>query len=226
MIRRRLRRFMAGALGHALARLAAWLLCLVRLSCRRRVVDDPRPRLREVRQPYLLALLHAQQLAAVMLCDEKQLAAMVSRSADGELLTPFLRCRNVLPVRGSSDSGGRDKGGVQALRTLQRHVAAGGTALLAVDGPRGPRGQVSRGIVGLARRTGAVILPVMAHASRKKTWWRSWDRFELPLPFGRLSLHFGEQLRPPASPADDPLAQAELAARLGAMEAAADDPQL
>ncbi len=86
------------------------LLCW-RQTCRYRVVNDPRPRLRELGTPYIYALLHAHQMAAVFVNDEERLAAMVSRSADGDLLVPSLTLRRVRAARGSTRRKGKDKGG-------------------------------------------------------------------------------------------------------------------
>ena len=95
-----------------LSRLAGWVLALLvllwRLSCRYRVENDPRPALRAAGRPYAYALLHAHQIAAVFVNDEPRMAAMVSRSADGELLVPSLVLRRVRAVRGSSRKGARD----------------------------------------------------------------------------------------------------------------------
>src|SRR6185312_15492896 len=102
-----------------LRKLIGWVIAMLvvvwRLTCRYRVVHDPRPALREAGTPYVYALLHAHQVAAVFVNDERRLAAMVSRSGDGELLVPSLKVRRVRPVRGSSRSATRDKGGREAL---------------------------------------------------------------------------------------------------------------
>ena len=197
------------------------LLCLWRLSCRRQLPEpatDPRPALRAAGRPYVMALLHAHQLAAVMLNDEPRLAAMVSRSADGDLLVPALRLRRVLPVRGSSRRRGRDKGGLSALTALAGWIRAGVPALIAVDGPSGPRGVVHRGIIHLARDSGALILPAAALASRRWLLHRTWDRMQIPCPFAALSLHFGQPIDP--SGVDDVVVRAALSRALAQLDQA------
>ncbi|RYE93905.1 MAG: DUF374 domain-containing protein, partial [Oxalobacteraceae bacterium] len=113
-----------------------------------------------------------------------------------DLLVPALRLRGITPVRGSSQRGSVDKGGRAALCTLQGLVRSGTPALLAVDGPRGPRRRVHLGVVALARRSGAVIVPVVAVAQRRWILRRSWDRFQIPKPFSRICLAFAEPLLP------------------------------
>jgi lysophospholipid acyltransferase (LPLAT)-like uncharacterized protein len=171
--------------------LAALVILLLRLSSRRRVLDDPRPALRAERRGYIYALLHAHQLSALVVNDDRRMAAMVSRSADGATLVPILRARRVWAVRGSSRSGGKDKGGRAALAELAAMLRSGVPALLAVDGPTGPRNHVRRGVVDLARDTGAAILPVVVVPSRRWILTRSWDRMQIPKPFATLRLAFG-----------------------------------
>jgi len=181
-----------------LNRLAGYALALVvlcwRRTCRYQTVDDPRPRLRSTGRPYILALLHAHQVGAVLGNDEPRLSAMVSRSADGDLLIPSLRLRGVEAVRGSSRSAARDKGGLDALQQLVERVSDGIPVLLAVDGPRGPRGRVHLGIAELARRTEAVVLPLVIVPSKRWFLARSWDRLQIPLPFSRVTGYFGEPI--------------------------------
>ncbi|MBI5509435.1 MAG: DUF374 domain-containing protein [Deltaproteobacteria bacterium] len=183
---------------------AAWLAALVvlllRLSCRARFHADPRPALQSARKPYAYAILHGHQLAAV-LAAEPGTGAMVSRSVDGDLLVPSLLVSRVVVVRGSSRDRGRDKGGKEALDKLIRHVQNGRPAYRAVDGPRGPRGTVSRGIARLALETGAAVVTAVPVARRRYVFARAWDRFQVPKPFTRVDFYFGAPIE--AAPGED-----------------------
>jgi lysophospholipid acyltransferase (LPLAT)-like uncharacterized protein len=183
-----------------------WLLALLvllwRASCRAAVRDDPRPALRAAGRTYVYAILHAHQAAAVLVNDDPGIAAMVSRSRDGDLLAPSLRATGVLAMRGSTRKGDRDKGGRRALDLLEEHTRRGLPSLLAVDGPQGPRNHVRRGVVDLARRTGATIVPCVIVPSRRWILRRTWDRFQIPQPFCRLSMTFAPPLDPSAEPDD------------------------
>ena len=183
-----------------LAFLAGWLLALVvlalRATCRFRVVGDVRPALRAAGRPYAYALLHAHQVAAVLVNDEAHMAAMVSRSADGDLLAPSLRVRRVEAARGSSRSKRGDKGGRVALAELTELARRRVPVLLAVDGPHGPRGHVHAGVVTLALEAGAVVLPVVVLATRRWILRGTWDRFQIPQPFSAVRLVVGEPIEP------------------------------
>ena len=87
--------YLTGCVGALL--ILAW-----RLTSRRRVIDDPRPALRAEGRCYIYALLHAHQLAALVVNDDRRMAAMVSQSADGNRLVPILRARRVRAARGST----------------------------------------------------------------------------------------------------------------------------
>ena len=198
--------------------IAALLLLVWRLLCRYRVLNDPRPALRQQRRCYIYALLHAHQVAAVFVNDDPRMSAMVSRSDDGDLLVPSLRLRRVVPVRGSTRSRGRDKGGQAALEGMATLLRQGVPALLAVDGPLGPRNHVRSGVAKLAVETGAAVLPVLVLPSRRWILRGTWDRFQLPQPFSTLRLIFGPPLEPTQF-ANPELLRLEIAQALTTLEA-------
>jgi hypothetical protein len=92
-------------------------------------------------------------------------------------------------VRGSTN-----KGGARGIVVLKRYLEAGHAAALTVDGPKGPPRVVQEGIVTLARRSGAWILPVSAGTSRPH-FLRSWDRYLVPRTLARSFVTYGEPFR-------------------------------
>ena len=197
---------------------AGALLWLWRWTCRTHYIDDPRPQYRREARPYIYALLHAHQLGAIIINDERHLAAMVSRSTDGDWLVPALNLRGVRAVRGSSRKAGVNKGGQAALGTLVTLVKNGTPALIAVDGPRGPRNTVHRGIAQLALRAQATILPLVVLPNRRWILHRAWDRFQIPKPFSRVSAAFAEPIALGLDDTEETLRQ-RTAAALAALEA-------
>ncbi len=196
-------------LRHIAGWLAAVGMLLIRWSCRVRFHNDCRPSLWAERRPYAYAFLHAHQVAS-LIAGEPGTGAVVSRSADADLLVPGLLVRRVVPMRGSTRMAGRDKGGQEALARLVAHSRAGRPVYFSVDGPRGPRNHVSRGIAGLAMETGAVILVSIAIPSRRWILTKTWDRLQIPKPFSRVDVYFSDPVWPQdASNVDD------LRARIG-----------
>lgn len=202
--------------------LAAGVLVCWRATLRIRLENDPRPALRAAGRRYVYAVLHAHQLSFILLSDDVPIVAMVSASSDGDWLVPLCRVRGIIPVRGSTGKGGADKGGRAALTELADRVRTGLPALLAVDGPRGPRSGVHWGVVDLAMETDACI--VVAGVFLPKSRFileRSWDRTQLPRPFSTLTGRF----RPPIDPRtfeDRAALRAHVAAELQALEQAFD----
>jgi lysophospholipid acyltransferase (LPLAT)-like uncharacterized protein len=112
-----------------------------------------------------------------------QLAAMVSASKDGGLLARVLELFGVQPVRGSTSRRGR-----QAMLELVTWAERGYDLAITPDGPRGPCYRVQEGVIALAQLTGRPILPVSYHLAWKIRV-KSWDRFQIPLPFTKCVMH-------------------------------------
>lgn len=165
------------------------------MTCRIRVHHDPRQELRANGKRYIFSVLHAHQVSAIV-DSERGTGAMVSRSLDGQMIVPALRVRGVIPVRGSGGRGRGGRGGREALDQLIEHVRSGHPAYLAVDGPRGPRGYVHKGVAVLAQRCDAAVLLMVAVPSQRWILKRSWDRLQIPLPFSRIDGYFADPIIP------------------------------
>ncbi len=181
------------------AAVSGWVIAIavliLRTCCRIRLHNDPRGKLRASSQAYVYSVLHSHQIATVIQ-GETGTGAMVSRSADGELLIPCLWLRGIVPIRGSNCHKSGDKGGLGAIDALVEHVAGGAPGYLAVDGPRGPRNRVHKGIAVLSQRTGAAVINLVAVSSRRWIFTRAWDRFQIPKPFSTIHGYFGEPIFP------------------------------
>jgi lysophospholipid acyltransferase (LPLAT)-like uncharacterized protein len=124
------------------------------------------------------------------------MAAMVSASRDGAFLAAILECFKVQPVRGSSS-----RRGPQALLELTSWAGRGYDLAITPDGPRGPCYVVQEGVMSLAQVTGLPILPFSYHLNWKIRP-KSWDRFQIPLPFSRCEMIVVEPIRIPREAAD------------------------
>ena len=118
----------------------------------------------------------------------KGLAALISASKDGAFLAAILECFRVQPVRGSSS-----RRGPQALLELTSWAERGYALAITPDGPRGPRYIVQEGVMSLAQLTGLPIVPFSFYAHHKIRL-KSWDGFQIPLPFSRCDLRVGEPI--------------------------------
>jgi len=174
-----------------------WLLgfavLILRLTCRHRHHSDPRSKLAKSGTHRVFGALHAMQLAGSMAA-VRGVGTMVSRSIDGEILIPGLKLRGIVPIRGSG--GRQSKGGATALHRLIQHAQTGEPVMIAIDGPRGPRGVVKKGIALLAQKSDAVIVPVVAIPQRRWVFSRTWDRIQIPKPFSVINYYYADPIVP------------------------------
>lgn len=114
-------------------------------------------------------------------------AGLISPSRDGDLIADVTQRFGFDVVRGSSS-----RMGATALLELSEILASGRDVLLTPDGPRGPVYELGPGIIFLAQRTGAPVVPVNMEYS---SCWRvkSWDRFIIPRPFAKVRVIIGER---------------------------------
>lgn len=106
-----------------------------------------------------------------------RLAALVSASQDGALLSEILAGFQVQPIRGSSS-----RRGSRALIELVDRAQKGWDIAITPDGPQGPKYQVQEGVITAAQLTGLPILPIGYELTSKWTA-KSWDQFQIPQPF-------------------------------------------
>lgn len=88
--------------------------------------------------------------------------------------------------------GSSSKKAISGLIAAMKHVKNGGNFALAVDGPKGPIYQVKEGIIALNEKTGAPIMPLVAHPKKFYTFEKAWNKARLPYPFTSITLKFGK----------------------------------
>jgi lysophospholipid acyltransferase (LPLAT)-like uncharacterized protein len=128
---------------------------------------------------------------------DDRLAALISASKDGAQLAALLDSFHVQPVRGSSS-----RRGAQALLELTSWAERGYDLAVTPDGPRGPCYTMQPGIMMLAQMTGLPILPC-SYRLNWKIRLKSWDRFQIPLPFARCEITTGETIRVPRNATEE-----------------------
>jgi lysophospholipid acyltransferase (LPLAT)-like uncharacterized protein len=137
-------------------------------------------------QNFIAGTWHNNIVYFTHLYGQLRLAALISRSRDGENIARVSGFFGVHPIRGSTSR--ESLGGV---RGLLRVLAAGRSATVTPDGPRGPRYVLQPGIVAAAQLARVPIVP-MAYSGRRMIEFNSWDRMKLPLPFSRIVIYLGD----------------------------------
>jgi lysophospholipid acyltransferase (LPLAT)-like uncharacterized protein len=168
---------------------------------------------------HVLCCWHRYVALAPLFWDRRTqpMSVLASDHPDARLLAAGYERLGVgyIPLQTSGDNSTMLRASVRALRQ-------GTTLGIAPDGPVGPAETVKPGALAIAAMAGAPVTPV-AWAVRRAIRLPTWDRFILPLPFGRGVFWVGESRTLPRRPDAAELAAAAdwLAAGLSAAATAA-----
>jgi hypothetical protein len=198
---------------------AALIRCLGFTWRVQQIDTEMEERAREHFPNVVYAIWHGRMFPLAFTHRNRGVCMLTSAHRDGEIIGQTVRRLGFGHARGSST-----RGGTGAVLTLARKIGEGFDVGLTVDGPVGPRYEAKPGAVQIARMTGAAILPVVAGSRRHKTF-SSWDAFELPYPFTRIRVRYGEPVIVPRDADADTteIKRIELETRLRAITRAVDD---
>jgi len=129
---------------------------------------------------------HSKMLLGWWLFKNKNFTALVSQSKDGEILSNVLKSWGYKVLRGSSSKGGKE-----ALDELIDSAKLN-SVVITPDGPRGPAEMIKNGALIISNKNSIPIVPVRIIYKNKKILSKSWDRFEIPYPFSKCEVEFGE----------------------------------
>jgi len=153
----------------------------------------------------IFAVIHGRQFAVYRMLGYNDLCVMVSTSRDGMLAAGVLKKFGFEVAYGSSA-----KSPVRALLGMIKLMHTGYNGVMAVDGPKGPIYKVKPGILFLAKKMDAVIVPFV-FSSKKAVIMKAWDKYMLPKPFAKSVVIFGEPFYTAASTSKDIIEKESLA---------------
>ena len=124
------------------------------------------------------------------------LHAIASHHSDAEIMARILKHWGYSLIRGSTRQGG--KAVVQKMADVFKN---GGIVAVTNDGPKGPPKIAKAGSAGLAIKYNVNMITITGSATK---YWqiKSWDKFMLPKPFGRIDILVAPPLQidiPPAN---------------------------
>ena len=134
-------------------------------------------------KPIMLCVWHGRLLfPSWYIRHHTTLHIISSRHADSEILAHILRKWGYGLIRGSTN-----KGGISVIREMTKIFSNGGMIAVTNDGPKGPPRIAKSGSIGLAIKNNVKIITVTGSATK---YWqvKSWDRFMLPKPFGKIQI--------------------------------------
>jgi lysophospholipid acyltransferase (LPLAT)-like uncharacterized protein len=199
---------------------ASVLIRLLGITWRIEIRGEERlERAREISKSVIFAFWHGRLLVLSWTHRNRNVHVLASEHYDGDLMGRTIEWLGFGHMKGSTT-----RGGARAIRELRSVLEKGCDIGLTVDGPKGPRGKVQQGATELGRLASCAVVPVSNTASRRKIFG-SWDRFQVPAPFARVTVDYAEPVIVPgdADAGERERLRMELERRLGDLTARLDE---
>ena len=146
------------------------------------------PEIRGKRDRTFIMVWHGNMFIPIYTLRKGKYSLLIGLHSDAEILNSFTEHLGYSSIRGSSHR--RSIGAaIELFKISQKDTIA-----ITPDGPRGPYRKVKKSTVKILQRIGAEIVPIGASSSRKIIL-KSWDRFEIPLPFSTIKIVIGKPLK-------------------------------
>ncbi len=171
-----------------LIRIGGWVLSMLGKTWRLRVYGRDALLARASGDPRVVHTLWHGQMLPILWAHRQPTGVLISEHRDGEIIARIVARFGFFGIRGSTT-----RGGARALLECVQVLKSGADVAITPDGPRGPRHSFAPGALVVAFRAGAMIVPIVAHVDRHWSL-RSWDAFEIPKPFARVTIVYGEPM--------------------------------
>ena len=142
---------------------------------------------------FIFAIWHQNLFTGILSQKGHPYIVIVSKSKDAEAVAFTCKKFGNYVVRGSSRKGEVDKGGRFAKEEMIEHLKLGHPGAVTVDGPKGPALKVKPGIIDMAKQSRALLVPYNTCSAH---YWcfKSWDKFQLPKPFSKVLISYGDPI--------------------------------
>lgn len=137
---------------------------------------------------FVVAFWHGSMMLGWYLHRGINCAALVSKSKDGDVLAHILSKWNYKVVRGSSHIGGKE-----ALEMMLDLTNQNFSLTITPDGPTGPIHKMKAGAVVTAKKSKIPLL-MLGIGIKNKIVLKSWDNFEIPKPFTKITAVYSDPL--------------------------------
>ena len=148
-------------------------------------------------KPFILAFWHSQlMMISFTWSYKKKLNVLASGHSDGRfgaIVGNFFKLNNIQTSKNNKNISLRP---VFKLLKSKQYIG------ITPDGPRGPKEQVSEGIIKIARNTNVPIIPI-GFWSSKNLKLKSWDSFLITLPFSKCNFVWGQAIKIPEDLKDE-----------------------
>jgi lysophospholipid acyltransferase (LPLAT)-like uncharacterized protein len=159
-------------------------------------------------KPVILAVWHGQIFFMTVIVgriikdiDGAEFGVLTSKHKDGRFIGRIMKSGFVkYSLEGSSQNmeankKHKDKGGFKAAREMILLIKNKAVSFaIAVDGPRGPRGEIHGETLAIAKISNAIVIPMAMSYSKCKVL-NTWDAFRVALPFGKIHIEFDKPFK-------------------------------
>jgi len=156
--------------------------------------------------PCIYAMWHANQFLIYGIRNREKLSVLISNSIDGEIISRTVEKMGFKVLRGSAGK----RGAVESTMHMISLLKNGENIAIMVDGPSGPLHKVKNGVIKLAQKTGAPIIPVHWY-SGQRTFVNlpSWDKMTTPFWECNLINVYGKPIYISENPTDEEINNAK-----------------
>jgi hypothetical protein len=137
---------------------------------------------------FVVGFWHGSMVIGWYLHRKMNCSALVSKSKDGNVLAHVLNKWNYKVIRGSSHIGGSD-----AMSILSELITQNYSLAITPDGPTGPIYKMKAGAVVAAKKNNVPLI-LAGIGCKRKIVFKSWDKFELPLPFSKVKVIYSDAI--------------------------------
>ena len=147
-------------------------------------------------ESFIYAFWHDQLLMCPYTWKSKlKIFILISKHRDGDIISKVISYLGFRAIRGSTNKPekNKNKGSFIAAKKIVSSLKDNNCVGIAPDGPRGPRHEVTDGIIQIARISKKKILPV-AIGFKKKWTLNTWDQFIVPRFFNTIFISWGDSI--------------------------------
>jgi len=137
--------------------------------------------------PIMLCVWHGRMLYPIFYVIKNQIKAwaIASPHQDGAIMGNILKKWGIQIIKGSSN-----KQSDNAIQQMHDIFKKNQQAIIAItnDGPKGPRHQAKIKSLEIAKQYNAQIITITGDSTKKRIF-KTWDKFYLPKPFGKIIIN-------------------------------------
>ena len=139
------------------------------------------------KRPIMLCVWHGRMLYPIFYVAKNKIKtwAIASPHQDGYIMSQILQKWGVSIIEGSSNKKSKN-----VINQMKKIFEQDHNAIIAItnDGPKGPRHIAKENSLKIAQQYNAQIITITGDSTKKWTF-KTWDKFYLPKPFGKIIIN-------------------------------------